>query len=415
MSSTRRNFLKSSLGAATLFSLHPVVPAFLSGAAHAAVTQKQNSDKVIVVLQLSGGNDGLNTVVPYADDEYARGRTTLRLTSTDVHKIDSYLGFHPEMKAFSQLYQDGLLSIIQGVGYPNSNRNHAVAIRDWHTGRPHQASCQTGWIGRTIDHACQRDSVDLPGVLVGNISPPLAINAENAIVPSIRSIDELTLHSSHDLYQPLSVKDSISNSKTDNPMLDFLQQRTVCAFNKNKKIEGITQSQKMNVEYPPFQLAQSLRTVAQLIRADVGIKMYYTELGGDGFGGFDNHANQRDNHAALLRQLSESVSAFVNDLKFDNILDNVLLITFSEFGRTVKENGRRGTGHGVAAPMLLAGGNITGGIIGSHPSLTDLDNDALKFHTDFRQVYATILDKWLGLDSKVIFGEKYQPLNILKV
>ncbi len=414
MSSTRRTFLKSSLGAATLFSLHPFVPAFLSGTANAAVNQKTNSDKVMVVLQLSGGNDGLNTVVPYADDEYARSRTTLRLSSTDVHKIDSYLGFHPEMKALSQLYQDGLLSIIQGVGYLNSNRDHAIAIRDWHTGRPHQASCQTGWFGRAIDHACHRDGIDLPGILVGNISPPLGINAEKAIVPSIRSIDELTLHLSNNVDQQSSVNGSISNSETDNPILDFLRQSKVNAFNKSKKIAAMAQSQKMNVEYPPFQLAHSLRTVAQLIRADVGIKMYYTELGGDGFGGFDNHASQRDNHAALLRQLSESVAAFMKDLQYDNILDNVLLITFSEFGRTVKENGRRGTGHGIAAPMLMAGGNVKGGLIGSHPSLTDLDNDALKFHTDFRQVYASILDQWLGLDSQVVLGGQYEPLNILK-
>jgi len=159
-------------------------------------------------------------------------------------------------------------------------------------------------------------------------------------------------------------------------------------------------------------LAGTLRIVAQLIRAELGVRIFFTELGGGGIGGFDNHANQLGNHCALLHQLSESVAAFVDDLQRDKLLDRVLLMTFSEFGRTVAENGRRGTGHGAGAPVFLAGGRLRGGLLGPHPSLTDLDAGAPRFHTDFRRVYATVLDRWLGLDAAGVLGEGFKPLDI---
>ena len=164
-----------------------------------------------------------------------------------------------------------------------------------------------------------------------------------------------------------------------------------------------------------MQLARMFCIIAQLIRAEVGIRIYYTELGGEEPGGFDNHANQRDNHAALLRQLSDSVAAFVLDLRRDRLLHRVLLMTFSEFGRTLAENGRRGTDHGSAAPMFLAGGKLKGGLVGPHPSLTALENGGPKHHTDFRRVYATVLDRWLGLDSQAVLGGKFEPLDLLQV
>jgi len=182
----------------------------------------------------------------------------------------------------------------------------------------------------------------------------------------------------------------------------------------SQRIQAIAGKGTATSPYPPLQLAQTLRTVAQLIRADVGIRVFLTELGGAGFGGFDNHAGQRDNHAALLHQLSESVTAFVRDLHRDGLLSRVLLMTFSEFGRTVSENGRRGTGHGAAAPAFLAGGKVRGGLVGSHPSLTDLEQDAPKPHTDFRRLYATVLDHWLGFNSEAILGQRFEPLPLLK-
>jgi uncharacterized protein (DUF1501 family) len=202
----------------------------------------------------------------------------------------------------------------------------------------------------------------------------------------------------------------------DQPLLDFLRRSTLAACADSRKVEAVARDQAPAGagEYPRYGLAQKLRTVAQLIRADLGIRIYCPELGGDGFGGFDNHANQRGNHGALLRQLSESVAAFVDDLARDKLLDRVLLMTFSEFGRTVKENGRRGTDHGSAAPVFLAGGKLKGGFTGDHPNLTELENGGQKFHIDFRRVYATVLDAWLGVDSQPVLGERFKPLEVLE-
>jgi len=421
MPHTRRCFLKASLGASTLLSLSPTLPTFLRCPAYAAAPRRDVGETILVVVQLTGGNDGLNTVVPYEDDEYARYRPTLRLAPNDVHKIDTQLGFHPEMQAFMNLYQEGYLTVIQGVGYPNSARDHSEAMLDWHTARPGQIHCQTGWLGRVADHACSDGNASVPAVFVGNIAQPFGLNAERAIVPSIGSVKGYVLQTipgsetAQAHHQQLLKTAGLPRADTDNPFVNLLQRSTLDAYASSERIEAVVHSVASAAEYPPFQLAGRVRTIAQLIRADLGIRIYYTELGGGGFGGFDSHANQRENHGALLRQLSESVSAFLRDLDRDRLLDRVLLMTFSEFGRTAKENGRRGTDHGAAAPMFLAGGSLKGGLVGPHPSLTDLDGGAQRFHTDFRRVYATVLDRWLGFDSQAILGERFEPLDVLEV
>jgi len=398
-----------------VLSLAPTVPAFLNRSALAAARKRNTADTALVVLQLSGGNDGLNTVIPYADDAYGRARRTLRLTAKEVHKIDSLLGFHPRTHGFWQLLQDGHLSVIQGVGYPNSNRSHDVAMRDWHTAHPGDAACQTGWVGRAVDLADQSDKADVPGVFVGPVARPFGLNAEKSVVPSIRSMEQLTLRTAPGLVDGASkqVREALKQSGAgDNPLADYVRGRTLTAYASSRQVQDVLRDADRTGEYPPFGLAESLKTVAQLIRANLGIRIFFVELGGGGIGGFDNHANQRDNHAALLHQLSGSVAAFVRDLKQAGALDRVALMTFSEFGRMLTENGRRGTNHGAAAPVFLAGGGLRGGLLGEHPSLTDLDQDAQKPHTDFRRVYATMLDRWLGFGSKAILGDKYEPLDV---
>jgi len=379
----------------------------------AAGHQQNDRDTVLVVVQLSGGNDGLNTVVPFDDDEYARNRPTLRLPPKEIHKIDSYLGLHPRMGAFMRLYEQGYLSIIKGVGYPNSDRTHETAMRIWHTATPDKPHCQTGWLGRTVDSIWQPNNINTHAVFVGKITRPFGLNAKNVIVPSIRSLENLTIQEmpGHHKYKSQHKRmATLPRPSQNNPLMHFLQQCTLNAYTNSERIEAVIKKTHNTFEYPQFELAGSLRMVAQLIRADIGIRIFFTELGGGGIGGFDNHANQIGNHCALLHHLSESIAAFIHDLKRDNLLNRVLLMTFSEFGRTVKENGRRGTGHGAAAPMFLAGGKVNGGLIGSHPSLTDLDDGALKFHTDFRSVYAT-----LGFDSSKVLDKHYESIDILSV
>jgi uncharacterized protein (DUF1501 family) len=413
MLSTRRDFLRTALGTSTLMSLGSVVPDVLVRSVMAA-QRRNDRDTVLVALQLTGGNDGLNTVVPYADDEYGRNRTTLRLPTSDLHKIDSHLGFHPRMEAFLRLYQDGYLSIVQGAGSPILEQDHDRAMRIWHTAAVQRPPRQTGWLGRVVDRAWTPAEPDTTAVFVGPIAQPFALNAENMVIPSIRSVEDLVVRSG-----PVRVLEETPHGVTagdphDDPLLRSLRQSTLDARAKSKRIEAAAKTSEGSADYPPFGLARDLHTVAQLIRADVGFRIFLVELGGGGLGGFDNHANQLGNHGALLHQLAESMAAFLHDLKRDRQLDRVLLMTFSEFGRTVKENGRRGTNHGAAAPMFLAGGRVKGGLVGSQPSLTDLDNGALKVHIDFRRVYATVLDRWLGFESEPVLGGHFEPLDVLK-
>jgi uncharacterized protein (DUF1501 family) len=414
MFSTRRDFLKTTMSAPILLSLNSIASNPLVRAASAVVPQREERNTVLVVLQLSGGNDGLNTVAPYGDDEYARNRPTLSLPPKDIHKIDSFMGFHPRMAAFMRLYKEGHLGIIQGVGYPNMDRSHDGAMRIWHTADPDQPNRQTGWLGRAADCIRQLNITTVPAVFVGPIARPFGLNAEHAIISSIRSADVLTTKPIQGESQ-WKYMAGLPRGDKDDALLHFLQDCTLRADDYSKRIKDVVRNSATSAEYPSFGLAGNLRTIAQLIRADVGIRIFFAELGDGGIGGFDNHANQLGNHCALLYQLSESLAAFIDDLKSDRLLDRVLLMTFSEFGRTVRENGRRGTGHGAAAPIFLAGSRLKQNLFGSHPSLTDLDNDALKFHTDFRRVYATVLDKWLGFESRIIFDKQYETIDILDV
>ncbi|MFV1966758.1 MAG: DUF1501 domain-containing protein [Pirellulaceae bacterium] len=415
MSCSRREFMKSVVGASTIVSLSPAVPLFVRKALHAAPADVNATDTVLVVVQLSGGNDGLNTVVPFEDDVYGRSRKTLRLTAREVHPIDDQLGFHPEMQRSLDLFREGHLSVVQGVGYPQSDRDHEVAMRDWYTARPGQTACPTGWIGRTVDSIRSTMDVKVPAAFVAPIPKPLALNAEKSIIPRIITAESWTRNptpgetSGKVNRAPLASSEGPAQGQ---PLLSLVRRATSSAYTTSGQVKQVLNHAVESSPYPAFPFAQRLKAIAELVKADVGTRIYFTELGGGGFGGFDNHANQRDNHAALLRQLSGALAAFVADLRRKRILDRVALMTFSEFGRTVSENGRRGTGHGAAAPVLLAGGKLKGGLIGHHPDLLDLDADAPKFHTDFRQVYATMLENWLGFRSESALGQKFQTLDL---
>ncbi|MFZ2643574.1 MAG: DUF1501 domain-containing protein [Verrucomicrobiia bacterium] len=396
---TRRSFIKTTLKAGVFASFAGNVPGLLAR----TPTSRQERETVLVVLQLSGGNDGLNTVIPYADDAYHRGRPTLRQVARGTHKLDSHLAFHPRMEGFYRLYRDGLLTIVQGVGYANADRNHPGAMHNWHTADPRSPKLQTGWLGRAADRLWKPDAANVPAVFVGAGPQPFASNAEKVIVPSVHSPREFFCQ------QFQSGKQGVPAGSSQ-PWLDSLRRATAEVQTNSRRIES-AMAASSRADYPQFHLAGELRAMAQLIRADLGIRIFFTEPGG-GIGGFDNHAGQLGNHCSLLHQLSESVAAFIRDLEYDKLHKRVLLMTFSEFGRTVHENGRRGTDHGAAAPVFLAGGGLKGGLCGPHPSLTDLDKDGLKFHTDFRRIYATALDRWLGLDSRSVLGASFAPLDL---
>jgi uncharacterized protein (DUF1501 family) len=392
---------------------------WLGRTALAAAAQPDAADTILVVVQLAGGNDGLNTVVPYGDDHYAKNRLTLRLPEGQLHKIDSLVGFHPVMQPLMRLFQEGYLSVIQGVGYPNQNQSHGTSMRIWQTAGTEADNRQAGWLGRVVDQVWPAEESGVPAVFVGHINQPFSLHAEKTIIPSLRWLGQWTLHAAPgppgQAHRRRLEQAAALPRGGDNPMLGFVQRNAQAAYALSRQVEAVqARPGGGTAEYPPLQLAGQLRTIAQLIRAEVGIRIYQTELGGEEPGGFDNHANQRDNHAALLGQLSQSVAAFVDDLKRDKLLDRVLLMTYSEFGRTVRENGRRGTDHGAAAPLFLVGGKVKGGLLGPHPQLTDLQGGGLRFHTDFRRVYATVLERWLGFNSRAVLGGRFEPLDVLQ-
>lgn len=419
MAATRREFLQATLGASSLLAFGPATPEFLHHTALAAAPRRKENDTILVVLQLAGGNDGLNTIVPYADDAYARARPTLRFTGSQVIKIATDFGFHPQLRAFERLFKEGLLSVLHGVGYPHPQQGHGESMHIWQSAELAYAEAQTGWIGRCVDQLWTPERAALPAAFVGEIARPAALNGRTAIVPTIRTLESAMLQAGRgdggEAYLRASAQLAEQpRGNPEDPLLQFVRKSTLEAYATNRQIVEAAGLGTAQAEYPRTQLAGQLSLIARLIRAGLGMRIYYTELGGAEPGGFDTHAGQSLNHGALLQQLSEAVAAFVDDLQRDRLLDRVLLLTFSEFGRTVQENGRRGTDHGAAQPLFLAGGGVKGGMIGKHPSLTDLENGGQKHNVDFRAVYATLLDQWLGFASRPVLGEAFPPADVLR-
>ncbi|MFP6614566.1 MAG: DUF1501 domain-containing protein [Pirellulales bacterium] len=404
MSTTRRRFLSAAAGT-SLVSLSPVVPNFLLHAS--AAEGKKSGDNILVVVQLSGGNDGLNTVIPFGNDEYYKNRSTLAIGRDQIRKIDDYVGFHPAMSGFADLLEAGKLGVVQGVGYPNPNRSHFESMDIWHTCQRKKGSRPTGWLGRFLDASRQAAGGDVPGLHLGGEDQPLALAGENIHVPSIRSFERFRLRDL-DVQRVRETLEADAAKQADDDLLRFVRSTAISAIGASRRVESSLKQYKTNVTYPQTGLAQKMKTVAQLIDADLSTRVYYLSLDG-----FDTHANQEAAHTALVGELSAAVTAFINDLAAHGHSERVMVMSFSEFGRRVKENASRGTDHGAAAPMFLAGSKVKSGLVGKHPSMTDLQIGDLKHHTDFRQVYAAILKHWLGWNPTEIVGGEYQPITIL--
>ena len=403
---TRRHFLKTSFATSAVVSIGAAAPQFLLRAGAADSTG--NSDTILVIVQLSGGNDGLNTVAPFAEDAYRKARPTLAVQAADALKIDSSYGFHPAAQGLSNLLENHQLAVIQGVGYANPNRSHFESMDIWHTCRRKTAVRNDGWLGRFLDHTQTSSPQNLPALHLGHEKQPLALLSENVRVPSITSLDRFRLKdASQELRQTVS---QIGNSgASGNDLLGFVQSSTGSALSASEQIEAASGKYRTGITWPDSGLSQKLKTVAQLIDAGLKTRIYYVTLDG-----FDTHSRQAPAHAALLREFSTALDAFVKDLNEHGHGDRVLTMAFSEFGRRLQENASEGTDHGAAAPVFVAGNRVKSGLIGNHPSLTELHDGDVKFHTDFRQVYATVLDQWLGVESRPILGEKFSPVPALQ-
>ena len=410
MAATRREFLKYTLGSSALLSFGLDVPGFLARTARAAADGTGAKGNVLVVVQLSGGNDGLNTVVPFADDAYGRGRTALRITAAQALKVTDSIGLHPSLSGFTKLLEAGRLGIVQGVGYPNPDRSHFRSMDIWHSARPDLATPPDGWLGRSLEAAPRGPGQDVPALHLGAEQLPLALISQQRPVPSVVSLENFRLRTENGAVAPAALAELAAiEGPAEPPLLDFLRRGTLAAYASSGQVQAALGDSKSPIEYPAFGLASRLKSMAQLIDAGLATQIYYVSLDG-----FDTHANQGPGHAALLTELGGSFQAFVDDLAHRGHLDRVLVMTFSEFGRRVQENASAGTDHGAAAPLFVAGGRVQSGLIGAHPSLTDLDEGDLKHHTDFRRVYATLLDQWLACPSEPILAAKYEPLPLLK-
>jgi uncharacterized protein (DUF1501 family) len=404
----RREFLRLGLSGISAASTFPL---FLGKtAAAAALAGHPEDDRILVVLQLSGGNDGLNTVVPYGDPVYGRVRSTLRLPEKDVLRIDGYLGLHPNLKDLKALYDQGKVAIVQGASYPNPTRSHFEAMDIWHAGDKKFLSAGTGWLGRAVDSTCGNRppeplaSLNLggntPRALLGKLSKPICFTSPGAYGWKGRAAEA-------EVFKEMNGPGGTSAGPLT--QLDFLRRVSTDAQRSSEVLRKAAEGYKPSVAYPAGnRLADGLRTLAGLIAAKLPTRVYYAS-----FGGFDTHANQRGTHDNLMRVLSAALNAFVKDLESQGQLDRVMVMTFSEFGRRVAENGSRGTDHGVAAPMFLLGGRVRGGLHGKHPSLANLVQGDLAMGVDFRRVYAGVLEGWLGLRSADVLGSRYEPLELI--
>ena len=393
----RRRFL--NVGALTA-----TVPGFLSQTGRLLADEPSlgHKERVLVVVQLAGGNDGLNTVIPFRDEAYYKARPKIGIARTKSLKIADDFALHPETGDLRKLYDAGHLAIVPNVGYPNPNRSHFRATEIWEAATP-EKDVLTGWVGRYFDSECRGVASPMLGLQLGE-KPALTFahpkgRAVTLTNPSLFAWDDASGKAMERLNRV---------APTDNPQLDFLQRTGNDTLSLSRKIQDALKDGKTAAEYAPFNFSQSLKVVAQMIAAEVPTRVYYVSLGG-----FDTHTTQAGRHAGLLQELSQGISSFVADLKALGHLDRTLVMTFSEFGRRVGENEQQGTDHGTAGVMFLAGGAVQGGIHGTRPDLSDLDDGDLKFKTDFRSVYATVLKDWFGADAKKVLGAEFKPLPVI--
>ena len=405
----RREFLMRSLQGSSLLTVGTVVPRFLTRTAQAAAPGKEN---ILVVLEMTGGNDGLNTVIPYADDLYHKARPTLRHTKEAVIRLDDHVGLHPSMTGFRKLWEQGQLAVVQGVGYPNPERSHFEAMDTWQSADPNRV-VTTGWLGRAVGEM-KNDSGGVPILQVGSDRLPLAlagapggavtVNDQNSFRLQLgggqpdrqgarrRLLEELAAHGA---------------AKGDDDLASFIQRRQVQTFTAVETLRDLLEGPGA-VARQGADLSQKLQLIAGLIARSFGTRIFYVSLEG-----FDTHAAQAATHGNLLADLANSVNGFFETLKTTGHDSRVRLLTYSEFGRRVQENGSRGTDHGAGSCLFIAGPSVKGGVVGKHPSLADLDVNDLKFHIDFRRVYATLLDDWLGCDSKAVLGATWEHVEEL--
>jgi len=406
---TRREFLARSAKGIGLLAFSQFAPRFLVQSTLAETPKPEKDRTILVLVQLAGGNDGLNTFIPFQDPNYHRLRPTLAIPAPDVLRLDDFHGLHPAMTAMRGLVSDGKLAIVQNVGYPNPNRSHFRSTEIWETASSSDEVAATGWIGRFLDNACagQPATHDPVAVHISNGEPQSFASATPhptfGLLPGRSNF--------HEREETRMLLERFS-AATGNPSADastsFLQQTYMDTLITETKVQRVLGAYRAAQTYPGTPFAASLRNVAALIAAGLPTRVYFVSLSG-----FDTHANQLSQQARLLGQLSDGLATFQKDLERHKLDDQVVTMTFSEFGRRPSENQSQGTDHGTAAPLFVMGSRVRAGIHGTAPALDVARNQDLKFSTDFRQVYATMLDRWLRCPPTAVLGTQFPNLPLL--
>jgi uncharacterized protein (DUF1501 family) len=366
-------------------------------------------DRVLVVMNFQGGNDGLNTVVPFGMPAYYKYRPSLAVPQNDVLRINDTLGLNPSLKAFKDMYDRGQVAIVQGVGYPKPDYSHFRSTEIWQTAAP-DAYVSTGWLGRYLDGANLPPENLFNAVAIADVLPEVLV-ADRVDVAAIAQLNGYGLAS--DRSKSLG-RDAFHSFVTDNnvpfhsPYLAQVAQIEDHAQRGAEELPQLVAGYKAAATYPATPIGRSLALAAQIAGSKLGTRVLFVQLGS-----FDTHTTQKGTQDRLLADFADAIAAFYTDLAAHGNDNRVLTMTFSEFGRRVAENGSRGTDHGSAAPLFVIGGGVKGGLYGEHPSLDALDNGNLRYTTDFRSVYATVLEKWLKRPSSGIVGAGFTPLPLL--
>ncbi|MFZ6013547.1 MAG: DUF1501 domain-containing protein [Bacteroidota bacterium] len=403
MNKSRRTFIKQSL-LATAGSM--MVPNFLKAFENPQAMFRKTSDKILVVIQLSGGNDGLNTVVPYRNDLYYQYRPQLAIPSSKVLKATDEMGFHPSLRELQQLYDDGYLAILNNVGYPNPDRSHFRSMDIWHTASNANEYLNTGWIGRYLDSSCQSCNTAHQAIEIDD-TLSLALKGESIKGMAMRNPKKVYDAVKNNFFR--SVVEQNAPGEMHESSIHYLYKTMAETSSSADYIYQKTKVYKPSVPYPSNEFSNRLKTVSQLIHSGVDTRVYYVSLSG-----FDTHVRQAQQHEQLLKTYAEGIGPFMKDLEENGRLDDVLIMTFSEFGRRVSQNASGGTDHGTANNLFIMGNALKKkGIINDTPDLSKLDQGDLIHQVDFRSVYATLLNQWLEAPDKKILQGSFKVLDFI--
>lgn len=403
----RGNFLLGTVsGLALVANYDHVVARALAQSPLAGVSK--SGGRCLVLVNLNGGNDGLNCIVPHGDPQYYRLRPSIAIAQSDVLHLNSHVGFNPKLRSFKRMYDKGMVAVVQGVGYPNADHSHFRSSEIWQTAAPDKYE-HTGWLGRYLDEAGLPSNDLFKAVAVSQVLPEVLVS-DRTDVPAVANLAQYGLISDRNPLERRAFSENSRDARLPfaSPYLRHVMQIEDHAQRSSEELPRLIQGYRTQATYPSTPIGRSLALAAQIVGSNLGTKVLYVS-----HGSFDTHVNQTATQNNLLGQFSDAISAFYDDLAAHGNDRRVLTMTFSEFGRRIAENAARGTDHGEASPLFLIGGGVKGGLYGSAPDLSETNMGNLRYTTDFRSVYATVLERWLGRPSATVLNGSFAKISVL--